>query len=167
MTLDQIANVAEVIGTIIVVITVIYLTIQIRQTNKALRSNTAQATHDSVSMGYVTLATDGDLNRIFRKGCSDPSELTEDELGQFIAFWTFTMFATQNWFYQRATQALDEELTESWLRSIGAALQTPGFRFFWELRGYQFSNDLQIHVEELLAKPPIRPGYKPLGGSIE
>jgi hypothetical protein len=127
MTLDQMASVAEIVGMIIVVVTVIYLTIQIRQTNQALRSNTAQATHDSLTLGYVTLATDGDLNGIFRKGCNDPSELTEDELGQFIAFWTFTMYTTQNWLYQRATQALDEKLTDSWLRSVSTGIQSPGF----------------------------------------
>ena len=167
MTMDQIANVAEIVGTIIVVITVIYLTIQIRQTNQALRSNTAQATHDSLALGYVTLATDGDLNRLFRKGCSDPSELAEDEFGQYIAFWTYTMYATQNWLYQRTTQALDEKLTESWLSSVSATIQTPGFRHFWKLRSYQFSDELQTHVEEVLSQPPIRAGYSPLGESLE
>jgi len=121
MTLDQIANVAEIIGVIIVVITISYLAIQVRQNTQALHSNTAQATHESLTTGYRTLATDGDLNRLFRKGWNDPSALTEDELGQFFAFWTFTMYHTQNWLYQRSTHALDEELTDRWL--IGGSAQ--------------------------------------------
>lgn len=167
MTLDQIASVAEVVGTIIVVITVIYLTIQIRQTNQALRSNTAQATHDSLTLGYLTLATDRDLNRLFRKGCGDPSELTEDEFGQYIAFWTFTMFATQNWLYQKDAQALDEKLTDTWLRSVSVAMQSPGFKRYWELRNYQFSDELKTHVEEVLAQPMIRPDHRILGEPVE
>jgi len=167
MTLDQIANVAEIIGVIIVVITISYLTIQVRQNTQAIHSNTAQAAHESLTSGYSTLATDGDLNRLFRKGCNDPSALTDDELGQFFAFWAFTMYHTQNWLYQRSTKALDEELTNSWLVAVSPTLHSPGFKHFWKHRKYGFSAELKNYVEGVLAQPPIRPDYRVFGPSAE
>ena len=86
MTLDQIANIAEITGVVIVVITLIYLSVQLHQNTQALNSSSAQATHDALTNGYLTLATDSDLNRIFRNGSQDPSTLTDDEMGQFFAF---------------------------------------------------------------------------------
>ena len=166
MPLDQIANVAEIIGVVVVVITVIYLALQIRQNTHALRSNTAQATHDSVVSGYNTLATDGDLNRLFRKGCGDPAALTEDELGQFIAFWTSTLFMTQNWLYQRAAHALDDELTDTWLNALSVAMHSPGFGYYWKHRSYQFSARMREYIETVLAQP-ANPDFKVLGVTAE
>ncbi len=42
MTLDYYANVAEIIGVIVVIATLIFLALQIRQNTKALRSTTIQ-----------------------------------------------------------------------------------------------------------------------------
>lgn len=167
MTLDQFANLAEITGVVIVVITLIYLSVQVRQNTQALHSTGAQATHDALTTGYTTLATNSDLNRLFRNGCQDPSTLTDDELGQFFAFWTSTMLGTQNWLYQRGTGALDEMLTNTWLSAVSPTFHSPGFKHYWEHRKYQFSEDVHIYVEEVLAQPPITPGYKVLAPSVE
>ncbi len=167
MTLDQFANLAEIIGVIIVVITLIYLSVQVRQNTQALHSTGAQATHDTLTTGDIALATNGDLNRLFRTGTQDPSTLTEDETGQFFAFWTYIVFMTQNWLYQRDTRALDEKLANTWLPTVSAAFHSAGFKFYWEHRKHQFSEDVHIYVDEALAQPPIRPGYKVLAPSVE
>ncbi len=167
MTLDQIANVAEIIGVIIVVITISYLAIQVRQNTQALHSSGAQSTHDALRSGYLAVATNSDLNRLVRNGCQDPSTLTDDESGQFFAFWTYIMFMTQNWLYQRRTRALDEDLTNTWLLAVSPDFHLPGFKHYWEHRKYMFSEELQIYVEEALAQPPIRPGTKIFGPSVE
>ena len=57
MNLDQIANLAEITGVVIVVITLIYLSLQIHQNTQAMRSTGAQATHQNLAAGYLTLAT--------------------------------------------------------------------------------------------------------------
>ena len=167
MTLDQIANLAEIIGVIIVVITLSYLSVQVRQNTQALRSTGAQATHDALATGYRTFATNSDLNRLFRNGCEDPSILSDDESGQFFAFWTYTMFMTQNWLYQRGTGALDEKLTNTWLTAVGRAFHSAGFNHFWEHKKHMFSEDVRIYVAEELAQPPVRSGYKVLAPSVE
>ena len=44
MTLDQIANIAEIFGMIVVAITLIFLTAQMRENTRATKSATASAT---------------------------------------------------------------------------------------------------------------------------
>ncbi len=80
MTLNQFSNLAEIVGVIIIVITLIYLSVQVRQNTQALYSTGAQRTHDALSTGFKMLATNSGCNRIFRSGCRDPSMLTDDEV---------------------------------------------------------------------------------------
>ena len=167
MNLDQIANLAEITGVVIVVITLIYLSLQIHQNTQAMRSTGEQATHQNLAAGYLTLATNQDLNRLFRTGTEDPSTLTDDETGQFFAFWTYTLYTTQNWLYQRRTRALDEELANTWLSAVSEAFYLPGFKLYWEHKKYMFSEDLQNYVDGVLTQPSMRPGHKMFMPSVE
>ena len=47
MALDQYANIAEIVGLVIVVVTLKFLTLQIRQGTKAIRSTTIQSVMQS------------------------------------------------------------------------------------------------------------------------
>jgi hypothetical protein len=47
MPLDQIANLAEIVGVIIVIVTLVFLSLQIRQGTKAIRSTTIQSVMQS------------------------------------------------------------------------------------------------------------------------
>ena len=118
MDLESLAQVGEFVGGISVIATLIYLALQIRGNSSAVRSAGAQQTHDTLIQGYFQLATDPQLNRIFRLGTQDISSLNEDETGQFFAFWSGTLYIAQNWLYQRETGALEEELVDTFLSGL-------------------------------------------------
>jgi hypothetical protein len=167
MTLDQFANIAEITGVVIIVVTLIYLSVQLRQNTQALHSTGAQATHDALGTYYLALARDSELLGLFRAGTEDLSRLSDDESAQFFALWTYTLYTTQNWIYQQRTSALDDELTNSWLASVSDNFHCPGFQQYWKHRRSYFSKALQEYVEEVMAGPPTRAGYRVLGPSVE
>ena len=134
MTLNNITNIAEIIGVAVVVITFIYLSIQLRRSTQTLRSSGAQATHDALGTYYLALGTDSELLRIFSSGTEDMSTLSEAETAQCFALWTYTLYNTQNWLYPQRTNALDAELTQSWLNSVSDNFHCPGFQDYWKNR---------------------------------
>ena len=79
MTLQQMAQIGEFLGGLSVLLTLIYLAIQIRGNTKAVRSAGAQQTHDSMIQGYRQLAGDRELNRVFRIGTDNIDSLTNDD----------------------------------------------------------------------------------------
>lgn len=163
MSLSQIANLAEIVGVVIVVITLIYLSLQLRQNTQALRSTGAQATHDALGTYYLALSQDGPLLSLFRKGTKDMSVLTPDETAQVYALWTCTLYNTQNWIYQQRTNALDAELTNSWLASVSDNFHCGGFQDYWKNRRHYFSEELQNYVDVVIAKSPANAGYTVMG----
>ena len=163
MDLQQLAQIGEFLGGLSVLLTLIYLALQIRSNTTAVRSAAAQQTHDTLTDGYFRLAQDLALNRVFRTGTRDLSELTEDEMGQFFAFWSGTLYVCQNWLYQKDKGVLDEELMKSFLGGVATNFHADGFKAFWSSRRDTFSPTLREWVEGEMSKPGVIEGWTTLG----
>ncbi len=164
MPLEQLANIAEVFGMLVVAITLIFLTVQMRQNTKILHSSATHSVHDQVGTQiYRPLAMDHSLADLFVRGLDDPSCLSTVETGRFFAFWMNALFTVQNWFYQWREGALDEAFWTSWSKILTNIYASPGFRLFWEQRKYLFTEEFTNYCEtEMFSKQPT-PGYRPLG----
>jgi len=164
MPIEQLANIAEVFGMLLVAITLVFLTVQMRQHTKALQSSVANSAHEQVGTQiYRPLATDDSLADIFVRGLDDPSGLSRVETARFFAFWQNALFTMQNWFYQWQEGALDETFWKSWSKIMVNNSPTPGFRLFWEQRSYLFSQEFTNYCEtEIFTKEPLL-DYRPLG----
>jgi hypothetical protein len=68
MTLQDWSNLAQVVGAIAVVISLVYVGFQIKRNTSAVRSATAQAIHNNYGDWYMNLMGDAELNRIALKG---------------------------------------------------------------------------------------------------
>jgi len=159
MNLQSLAQIGEFIGGLSVLITLVYLAIQIRGNTKAVRSAGAQQTHDSMLGLYCQLAGDAQLNRAFRVGTQNMESLSEDDIGTVFAFWSAVLYTAQNWLYQRKSGALDEELVMTWLAGIASSFHADGFKLYWSQRKFMFSEVLQDWVEEIMSKPLERSDY--------
>ena len=167
MTLQQLAQVGEFLGGLSILITLIYLAMQIRGNTKAVRSAGAQQTHDSMVQAYRQLAGDKELNRVFRIGTNDINSLTKEELGQFFAFWSASLFIAQNWLYQAESGVLEKKLVSTFLLGMSSNFHAEGFKAYWSERKFVYSETLQEWVEDIMAKPPIRANHALLGPKLE
>jgi len=84
MTLEQYANLFEIFGTAIVVITLIFLVIQMRQNTHALKSATVLGSHNTTLTVYGMMVEDS-MIQVIVKGMPRPSELTPVERAKFNA----------------------------------------------------------------------------------
>ena len=167
MSIEQLGNIAEIFGMILVVISLLFLTVQMRQHTKALQSAAANSVHEQVGTQiYGPLASDEKLAEIFVRGLDDPSDLSKVETARFYAFWQNALFTMQNWYYQWREGALDEEFWSSWSRIMVNNRATPGFRLFWEQRSYLLSQEFSSYCETELFTQEPDPGYRPLGTSV-
>jgi len=97
MTLEQYANLFEIIGGAIVIITLIFLVIQLRQNTVAVKSATVLGSHNTTLTVYGMLMEDS-MIEVLVKGMPRPSDLTAVEKAKFNAFWTATL---QNYQHSR------------------------------------------------------------------
>lgn len=86
MTIQELGSLGELIAAIATVVTLIYLTTQIRQNNRAL----AEATSASINASYASInsriSSDREFAELFLRGRIDPQGLDPVELERFRAF---------------------------------------------------------------------------------
>jgi hypothetical protein len=85
MTLNDLANLGQIIGALAVVISLFYVAHQIRQNTNAVRSAIAQAVHEHFAKWYHLMAADDELAQIVARGLRDHAPLPEKERVRFVA----------------------------------------------------------------------------------
>jgi hypothetical protein len=114
MSLNDLANIGQVIGAIAVVISLIYVALQIRQNTNAVRSATAQSVHEHFVNWYHLIAADAELSRIAANGLRDYQSLSENERTRFIAAFMSFLSYSQNAFLKWRQGLLTPSLWLGW-----------------------------------------------------
>jgi hypothetical protein len=151
MTLEQYAYLAEIIGVIVVVATLIYLSVQIRQGATLLRSEARQA------------QVAADLDIIYKwmewpdiqKSVADPGKLEFDSKVR-LYYWLVAFFRIREhlWFQFR-DGALDEAAWNAYSRVIPFILSTKRTRRYWAEFSPNFDPEYVKMVDQLLEEPSI------------
>ncbi len=157
MTLEQLANIAEIFGMAVVAITLIFLTVQIRQNTRAVRLRTFHTISEAFRTQYALIGGSELVAAVYRTGLTRPQELKDVARMQFYALMHNQVRGYENAFYQQAEGALDARY---WAGMQGQMLNTcsaPGFIQYWNDRRGWYSESFQRHVDDVLI-----PGAKDL-----
>ena len=149
MTLEQYAYIAEIVGVIIIVITLIYLAVQVRQGSDALMATSRQATLDA------------DL--AFLSKVIDYPELGENRglVGETIeevrisAYLVFYLRIREFAWFQYRSGILDENTWRSYVAPTVLVFSTPEARAL--LSDYRGDPEFIAYLQELLQSPAGSP----------
>jgi hypothetical protein len=165
MTIQEMGAIGELIGGIAIIISLLYVGLQIRQYSGALRSTTAQAAIQMAEATYAPILSNPDLAEISIRGLKDPAALTEVEMGRFNAQFHNVFFSLQNWFYQWRQGNLDDGIWQGWERIFTDLYTTEGIKYFWAQRRLYFSEEFRDYLEKDLFLREPTPGYTPLSAA--
>ena len=167
MNWEAVGAVSDLLAAIAVIVTLVYLAIQIRQSVAALKSTATQSAHDQTAVLYDLLASDPALAGIFARGLNAPDTLNAIETARFYALMLSVVFRLQNWYLQTRSGHIDKELFESWSKVARQISGTPGFKRFWRERRYVLSPDFAEFAEREVFLEEPDPTFHPLGVSSD
>lgn len=150
MTLEQAAYIAEITGGIVIVVTLIYLSLQVRQGTELLRSESRQAqiTNDLISVSQFV--EHPELGGLFSEtetpGFAEKTKLQFWIVGQ--------MRAREHEWLQYQSGALDEAAWTSYRGVIYFVLGTERARALWNLCSPFFNTDFVDMVGEMIEDVP-------------
>ena len=127
LKLSDMASVAEVIGAVAIVISLIYVGVQVSDSTRAVRSATANETASALSNWYGQLGTSEQASQVFINGITDPDSLSREELFQFVIQMHGLMLEYQAAYYLSQEGTLDTELQESITNTLLGVKDMPGF----------------------------------------
>jgi hypothetical protein len=152
--LESLANLGEIIGAIAVVVSLIYLAVQVRQNTQAQRTENFSRALDRVAAMQATLSQDSETSAIFSKGVAEPSELKPKERMQF----TWAMYelfgAFEFMFLASKANAIPEEVWRRWSSAVAWWLSFPGVQTWWKVRPIPFTDSFTLYIESLLENNP-------------
>lgn len=145
------ALVAEIVGAIAVVISVVYLAFQIAESNKELRSQTHV---NALTLGQRPVEIeleDAELASIVRRGYLNPVELSEDEWYRFTQYQMLALNAWEYYYYESGKETLPNELWIGANAYYEVHMQTkPGLRRFWLEYGHIYADPFHSYVDDII-----------------
>jgi len=118
MNIESLANYADVVGGVAVVISLIYVGIQIHRNTKSSLSLTNQSAHESLANVSLEAAKDPNFSALTRRGMLSFEQLNEDEQFQFLLLMVTVYRRFENIYYQYRKGFLEAELWEGYEQSM-------------------------------------------------
>ena len=142
MNWDAVGAIAESVGALGVIVSLIYLALQVRQNTTQDRINRFHETSSTLQDGFAVLYHPGNP-QIWYKGHFRPDELDEEDAHTFRLFMERSLYNVQNFVYQHEHGLIDQEVFESTMSQMRELLiETPGGSSFWKNRRHMYTKSM-------------------------
>ena|ERR1043166_3357305 len=163
MNWEAIGAISQMVGTVLVGITLIYLAIQLGQNTSALKSSTFLAISTLMGSTMEIFATHSDLAPLLIKAQAGVDKLSPDERARFGFLMMMAYRRVETVVVQRHLGFIDRDLTEGFERSALSILHSKGVRQWWDGSKDAFSNLFSAWVDEKIASDLPRPIHAGIG----
>ncbi len=143
---------AEILSSVAILATLVYLAIEIQQSAEATQANTRQAMLASDQQFLELLIDSPDLNLLWYK-----PELSDEERIRLSYFLMTVVRMRENNWLQHANGILDDTTWRTYRGSLVVVLSAPQTRVWWQNFGLEriFDPEFISLVNELLANQPV------------
>jgi hypothetical protein len=150
MNWEAIGAISGIVGTLALLVTLVYLAIQIRNNTNAVKSENVHRVTDSFNALNTLLASDSELADLWLRGSRNYQDLTDTEKGRFgfIQLAAFRIYDSLYYQIQRATS--DDELWKAELDTIRWVFSFPGMRMWWRQQRFNFSPGFKEYIDDIV-----------------
>ncbi len=134
MKLKQWASVAEIIGAVAVVVSLVYVGIQVHDSAGAVRSAAANDTNAALQAWYMEVGSDRETSSLIWRGLMSEEALPDEEEFQYLMMTHAVFLSFQNSYLLAQEGTIDQELLGSLHTTIGNINQLPGMQRYWRQR---------------------------------
>ena len=146
-------NYGEFVGAIAVVVTLIYLAIQVRQnTNAELRSALDLSVRNFIAIRQAVFEN-SEVSSISFKGLNEPDSLNEEEKYRFRLWFYNCMLSF--WHIYAQPSDLKEELWNTQIPAVIRVITSPGGRAFWIQCRDEFVPAFRHEIDTIASTHPV------------
>lgn len=156
LQLSDWASIAEVVSAIALVISLIYVGVEVHRNTVTQVQVSTQTLVSEANLTYVLIAQDPDLSCIYLQGMADFSGLGSHEKLRFSAFLMQSLRALEELHAQWLEGLVDARIWQGFDAQMTEIIQAPGFQQWWEQRRHFFSEEFQMLLDGKVAEGPGR-----------
>jgi hypothetical protein len=152
LDLSQIASLAEIVGAFAVVASLIYVGIQVEDSNRAVRSASINDANVAVQEWYMQIGSDERTSHQFYNSLMSDEVKSKEAEFQFMMMFHGVFLGFQNSLLMAEEGTVDSELVDGLARAILAVKDTPGMKRYWRQRRTLLHPRFVRYVDELLQR---------------
>ena len=149
---EAIGAIGEIAGAVGVILTLLYLSVQLRQSTKAAKITAIQSSTENSARFSELLSTDDELAEVFWRGLANPDELTKAERRKFVSALNVFMRRESVAFYLHKEGTMPDHLWAARMASISGSLNQPGLRLYLDAAAESLPADFREFLEALLTE---------------
>ena len=149
MNWDAISAVSQLVGSIAVVVSVLYLAVQLRSSTRVARVAAMDAAAAALRDVTKPFMENAELARIWRTGLENLEALSPDEQARFFHAAHQFLKALETIHYHYVYGLLDPQLWAGWRDLLHHYIACPGIRFYLTRRNAVFSERFRKFIAEL------------------
>ena len=146
MSIEFLGNIGDFIGGIGVIVTLIYLALQIRQNTVATRADSYQAVVSSASDWSRELSLNAEICEILQRGAEDYNALDVVERLRFNLAMSSYFRNMENLHLKFRAGAVDASVWSGWASRTRAFMLPPGTQAWWALNATAYSSDFRAFI---------------------
>ena len=150
LKLSELASIAEIIGAFAVVISLMYIGVQVNDSAGAVRSASANDANVALQNWYLQIGSDQQTSELFYEALTSEEALSNQEEFQFLMMFHGVFLAFQNSYLLAQEGTIDVELLESLTSAILGVKELPGMRRYWRQRKSYLHSGFADYVDQLL-----------------
>lgn len=160
MSIQDWGAVGELIGALAVLFTLLYLALQVRQSNLATHRSMYANAAEAIADFWMELAKNPALYDSYRACLRDAQGISSEERERGWLVLDAYMSLMESYYLHN--RAYGEVLSEQrWTRTLTHLLNLPGGRRYWKTRRIAFHEDFAVYVDamvddEVLTDPPTQ-----------
>ena len=155
MNLQDLASVAEIVGGVAVVVSLIYVGLQVNDSTSAIRSAAASDATTAMQSWYLEMGRNRQASDAWFNAMTSPEPLPAHDEFQFLMSMHTAILGMQNSYLLSKEGTLDEEFREAVTTAIIAVKDLPGMDRYWRQRRGFFHTGFAEYVDSLLAQDAI------------
>jgi len=154
MTLSDLASIGSLVSGIAVLISLIYLSVQVKQAERNQQASIRQARVDGL-MNLVLVSVEPSLAVATARARNGDDDISDTEYLQYQSYSFATFVGGENNFYQHQQGMLDHSAFRSFVGNLRVSFSAPGFRVMWRAARGRFQSDFVEFMDKIMAEVPV------------
>jgi len=152
MTLAEISQIFQMVGSAAVVASLIFVGVQLSQNTKATRAASHHAVSEALNRLNLLWARSDDLAKIWLSGLSDRAALTPEDQWRFDSTLRAYMHVCETMYVQAALGAGDSGIVIAEENGIKSVFSSAAVRAWWTENPFGFSPEFRRYVDKVAAR---------------
>jgi hypothetical protein len=153
--LTEWANIAEIVGAVAIIISLLYVSIQVRDSTSAIRSTATNDAATAMQSWYLEMGSNRQASDIWFNAMTSSDPLSTNDEFQFMFMHHAVMLGFQNSYLLAEQGTLDAGYRDSITFALVAVKDLPGMDRYWRQRRGFLHRGFAEYVDGLLLRDSV------------